>query len=90
VLSATAPVAGWGILEWMRRQTAAATSKAPPTLAEEHGDKAILQIGSRRPASVVMVKVPTDPEMRENVKKRFAAIEAAIYIRGNSLPSRNR
>ena len=61
LLSAAKPIAGWGVLEWMRRKSEASASEAPPTLQQEHGDAAVLQIGRRRPSHFVRVIVPGEP-----------------------------
>ncbi len=55
-------IPGWGMLEWTRLQSQAATGQnTPPTLQQQHGHQAVLQIGTRRPASYVKVIVPGDP-----------------------------
>jgi hypothetical protein len=56
------PIAGWGVLEFYRRQSESLTQEAAPTLREEHGHQAVLQIGPpRRPADFVKVIVPGEP-----------------------------
>jgi hypothetical protein len=56
-------VPGWGMLEWTRRAADAAVAgqNTPPTLQQEHGDQAVMQIGSRRPTNFVKVIVPGEP-----------------------------
>ena len=51
-----------GILEWMRRESesARAAEQSPPTLQQEHGHQAVLQIGTRRPSNLIRVSVPGD------------------------------
>ncbi len=66
MLSAAAPAPGWGILEHYRRQSEAAVAAqaAPPTLRQEHGHQAVMQIGARppRPADFVKVIMPLGNE----------------------------
>ena len=46
------------ILEFYKRQAAAVAGAATPTLQQEHGSAAVMQIGTRRPADFVKVVVP--------------------------------
>jgi hypothetical protein len=49
------------ILEWYRRQSEAVTATAStPTLRQEHGAEAVMQLGNRRPADFVCVNVISD------------------------------
>jgi hypothetical protein len=66
MLTAAAPIPGWGIFEFYKRQAEqAAAEQGPPTLAQEHGGEAILQIGTRPPrrADFVRVQIPAGMEI---------------------------
>jgi hypothetical protein len=45
----------------MCQAEAAAAHEATPTLQQEHGHQAVLQIGSRRLSNFVMVRIPGEP-----------------------------
>ena len=61
MLSAVKPIAGWGLLEHLRRQAEAAKAEAaPPSVQQALSGEALAQIGNKpqRPADYVMVRVP--------------------------------
>jgi hypothetical protein len=63
MLAAAKPTAGAGLLQWYKEQSEAITNTAPPTLAQEHAEAAVMQIGQKpqRPADHVLVLVPGEP-----------------------------
>jgi hypothetical protein len=67
------PVAGWGLLEYYRRQSEALSTQAIPTPQQLMASEAIGQIGSRRPADYVKVIIPTDAS-------HVYAISGAVYM----------
>lgn len=64
LLSAAAPMPGWGIFQFYKQQAQqlATDQLQPPTLAQEHGAAAVMQIGNRpaRPEDHVRVQVPAE------------------------------
>jgi hypothetical protein len=71
------PMAGFGIFEFYRMQSEAAVAAqaAPPTLQAEHGREAVMQLGSKRPADHVMVRIPNDSTTIMGVNGASYAVE---------------